>query len=41
MSAAKDAAAALFQAAGGEPLLRAAGNRWMLASGDGGARLRR
>jgi len=41
MSAAKAAAAALFQAAGGEPLLRAAGNRWMLASGEGGARLRR
>lgn len=41
MSAARDAAASLFQAAGGEPLLRAAGNRWMLVSCDGGARLRR
>lgn len=41
MNAAKAAAAALFQVAGGEPLLRAAGNRWMIASGNGGARLRR
>jgi peptidoglycan/xylan/chitin deacetylase (PgdA/CDA1 family) len=40
MNAATAAAAALFQAAGGEPILRAAGNRWMLAPG-GGMRLRR
>jgi peptidoglycan/xylan/chitin deacetylase (PgdA/CDA1 family) len=41
MNAATAAAAAIFQVAGGEPLLRAAGNRWMLAAGPDGTRLRR
>lgn len=41
MRVAVAAAAALFQAAGGEPLLRAAANRWMLAPPGSGARLRR
>lgn len=41
MNAATAAAAAIFQAAGGEPILRAVGNRWMLAAGPGGSRLRR
>lgn len=36
MNPAKAAAAALLQVAGGEPLLRAMGNRWMLASGPAG-----
>lgn len=41
MNAATAAAAAVFQAVGGEPILRAAGNRWMLAAAPGGTRLRR
>ena len=41
MSAARAAAAAAFQAAGGARLFRAASNRWALESGRGGLRLKR
>ena len=41
MSAARTAAAAAFQAAGGARLFRAASNRWSLEIGRGGLRLER
>jgi len=41
MSAARTAAAAAFQAAGGARLFRAASNRWSLEIGRGGLRLKR
>lgn len=41
MSAARAAAAAAFEAAGGARLFRAASNRWALESGRGGLRLKR